>query len=108
MPLLVALYFCFLNPQTHTQSPKQAETQAKKRTSTSTANALASFPSMKYQSLMTARCSTSDVITATRLTKVVTPESVSASGKSSTSNSMNIKNRTYHFGAVRTSLKSLK
>ena len=52
------------------------------------------FPSMKYQSLMTVRCSTSAAITVTKPIKAVTPESVSANGRYYTSNSTNIKTNT--------------
>ena len=75
-------------------SPKLAEAQAKRQTNASMENVLASFPSMKYQSLMTVPCNTSVVITVTKPTKAVMPASVSVSGKSSTSNYMNINNNT--------------
>ena len=53
-------------------------------------NASAFFPSMKCPSILLASCNTYDVITVTKPIKAVTLESVSANGKSSTSNSTNI------------------
>ena len=49
---------------------------------------------MKFPSLTMAPCNTSDVITATKPIKAVTPESALANGRYYTSNSKNIKTNT--------------
>jgi hypothetical protein len=54
-------------------------------------NASVFFPSMKFPSLTMAPCNTSDVITATKPIKAVTPASASASGSCCTLSYTNIK-----------------
>lgn len=58
-------------------------------------SALAFFPSMKSQYPMMATCNTSAAITAIKLTKAVTPASVSASGNCCILSYMNIKKLQY-------------